>query len=41
LLYLRNTKGKKRLESADVDTVTFLDGLGADELLEHAGASLP
>jgi hypothetical protein len=28
-------------QGSNIEPVAFLDGLGADELLEHAGKSLP
>src|SRR6185436_15448693 len=41
LLDLRDPEAEKFLERRDVDPVAFLDGLGTDKLLEHAGKSLP
>src|SRR5262245_43859880 len=41
LLDFENLETKKFPERRGVDAVALFDGLGADELLEHAGASLP
>src|SRR5262245_44276354 len=32
---------QKSFQGIDIDAMPFLDGLGADKLLEHAGKSLP
>ena len=41
LLYPGNLQAEVFLEDSLVDPVPLLDGLGADELIEHAGKSLP
>jgi hypothetical protein len=40
LLHLQDLQAQEPFESADIDAMPFLDGLRADELLEH-GSSLP
>jgi hypothetical protein len=40
LLELADLETEEFVERSHIDAVTFLDGFGADELLEHAKESL-